>query len=872
MRPKLLVISGWGPYRDVQTVDFSSFERGGLFLITGPTGAGKTTVFDTITFALYGQVSGTVRDTGQVRSDFAAEETKTWVEFTFSHRDEIYRVRRNPSYPRKKKKGDGYTTEREQAVLFLPDGTSLEGNAPVNEKLREILSIDLIQFRQLSMIAQGEFTRLLTARADERRTIFRNIFQLGRFDRMRQAMQKREREERQRLQALRDSLREEIVRAAEEEEALKERIHGDGVDWEEALACLRESIAQQEALLRLGIKESTRLTEAVKNQSAELERKRQKNARLQELYKARKELDRLLVQKEEIEEVKRRVETGVRAGRLSGAYTSLQEIRGRLRQLGMEQKRETDKKDRLEQLQKELAPVCEDIKAREERELEREEEIRKLSGVLKELDTLSMEETQLQDMQKTYERLEAQYQESRRRTDALEQKYRRSAVGLAARYLQEGMPCPVCGSLTHPKKAQISDEVPDEKTLEKARKQTKALLDQWNESTAETAAQAGKVGEIKRKTGEILLTLSAKTDTSCWDRDSLAGYLKDQQRKAEAYKKEAERLREEYEKTDKELLTVRAVCSRIDRDLQEAARICGQKEEAFGISCREAGFADEQEYQSGCMEEALLVRERKRIEAYEQKLAFLERETARLHRETKDTVLEDLTAEEEKLFALEEKIEKSQQQQLKLHAGIESRKNSLTRLKEGRKKQELLEQSYGVTSDIFRAVSGNNRQNMIFEDYVIAGYFDQILLAANYRLLRMSSGRYELSRIRQASDARSRDSLELQVLDHYTGKYRAVKTLSGGESFKAALSMALGMADIIQRNAGGIELETLFIDEGFGSLDRESLDQAVDTLSALAGTDRMVGIISHVGELKERIGHQILIEKHADGSRIQMGG
>lgn len=333
MKPKMLVISGWGPFKGTETVDFTALSERGVFLITGPTGAGKTTLFDAITFALYGQVSGSLRQAGQVRSDFAPDEVRTYVEFTFNHRGESFRVYRNPAYQRKKKKGDGYTQERERAVLYMPDGSAVEGNFPVNQALEGILRIDALQFKQLSMIAQGEFTRLLIARADERRDIFRKIFSLGRFEQMRQAVQGRERELRGEIMDVRSRLLAHVKQMEARDAGMGQLVHGDSADWERISEYAAGQLLEWKEELHRENRENEKCSGRLKEIIKELEQKEQINRLLEEKEQVFGELLKLKEEEPQIEEAQKRLDAGRKARLLAGEEAALRESGLRLEAL-----------------------------------------------------------------------------------------------------------------------------------------------------------------------------------------------------------------------------------------------------------------------------------------------------------------------------------------------------------------------------------------------------------------------------------------------------------------------------------------------------------------------------------------------------------
>jgi len=714
MRPLKLRISAWGPYKDETEIDFEKVTGEGLYLISGPTGAGKTTLFDAIAFALYGNVSGSIREKTSLRSDFAKEETPTFAELSFSHRGQCYRVRRSPRYERPKKRGGGFVAEPETAVLWLPDGGAVSGNAEVNQTLNRLLGLTYQQFRQLSMIAQGEFMQLLTASSRERTEILRSVFGTEICERFQQLLSQRARRLYMEIEEQNHRLSEACIHAGLE-----------GEEW--------SSLSYQERLAFLE-KEELR----VKEQGRELE-------------KAWKEAENAL------QALVLRLDEGKR-----------------LNQKFRQQERLLKEAELLREQEPEIE------------ELRRELDFRtKAVFVKRYLDAGAS----LKKAQDAYLKADGQRKTQKSRYEAMEELYRLASAGLLARTLKEGEPCPVCGSTAHPRPAPVQKQVPTEEQLKNA----KALLESLTEK-----AMAGHEASVSQYTAFQMIEEETRREAP-----------------------------EFWEEETRELLLA------LSREPEAGRKRKEQKIQKF-------------------------VREREECE----------RELQRLSGELDKREPADLSSLEE-----EERIQRKARQELikekeACAARGQAYRRALTSIREHLSKKEALEAEYGKLADLDKVTKGQNRLRLVFEQYVLSGYFEAILKAANLRFKRMSEGRYELSKVGHVTDARTKESMELQVLDHYTGKYRSAKTLSGGEAFKAALSLALGMADMIQAYAGGVEIEALFIDEGFGSLDAESLDQALEALYMLVSGKRSIGIISHVEELKERIGHQILVKRTNTGSYI----
>ncbi len=714
MRPLKLVMSAWGPYKDRTEIDFEQVTSGGLYLISGPTGAGKTSIFDAIAFALYGNVSGSTREKDSLRSDFALAEEKTLVELTFSHQNQIYMVTRSPRYARPKKRGTGLLMEPETALLTLPNGQAMEGSAEVNQKLNALLGLTYQQFRQLSMIAQGEFMELLTASSKERTEILRSVFGTDICERFQQLLTQKAKQLYQEIQEQNHRLEEASALAAVSEE--------EWGNW---------SYSERLTYLQNAGKEAA-------------EEKKQ----LTKSWKAAEErLQKLLLEADE-------------GRRINRKFQEREHLEKKIEELKTQELE-------MEELRRELALRSKAVFVRKFQEAEQ---------------TLTR-------AQKFYLEADEERKNQKNRYEWMEDLYRKASAGILASRLKAGEPCPVCGSTQHPILAQVPERVPTEKQLKDARQQlelaTQKTMKAHEQSVSAYTAFQFTEKELRQEVPEFwqeeekeqLLAVAREPESS----------QKRKEQKLERFEKEQSEIQEEYKRISQEL--------------------------------------------SG----------------------------------KEPVVLEELELREREEKALRTKLLREREQ---CASREETYRRAAASISERLAKKEQLEQAYGKLADVEKVTKGQNQLRLVFEQYVLSGYFEAILKAANLRLQRMSEGRYELSKVGRVTDARTKESMELQVLDHYTGKYRSAKTLSGGESFKAALSLALGMADVIQAYAGGIEIEALFIDEGFGSLDAQSLEQALEALQMLVNDRRSIGIISHVEELKERIDHQILVKRTNTGSYI----
>ena len=883
MRPLKLILCGWGPYKDKVEIDFEGFGGQGLFLITGPTGAGKTTLFDAITYALYGALSGEVRDkerTG-VRSDFASENIPTFVELTMEHAGHRYRISRNPRYLRPKKRGkgsSGFVEEKENAVLYLPDDTVLEGVKEVNARLLEILALDYSQFKQISMIAQGEFARLLTAPPKDKTRIFREIFGTGVYERFTYALGTRAKALYTQVMEQKHKLEEDIRMLSvglersgwslELQERFLELLRSKDWNYAEIKRCLEdmEAEARQKAQeVKLKYAETEKQTERLTRRLAEL---KEENLKVRQFQKAAQEWEQIKEQRKLYQDKEKELKQAVNAAMAEPA-----EVRA-----VQSAEAVVKAKASYDSLVKEQEELCRERKALAYLQ-EKKSVLEPLITIMAELETLRKDREKLAEEREKKEKLlaagQAAYLQQEKTALACRQQYENadrerklSAIGIAAGFLEEGKPCPVCGSLEHPAPAAVEGSVVSEEELD-------MLKEKWDRAQEALTNQHGKVVELKTQL-EMLVMNVQKLENTLLEKEEvlraqtdevICGYLRMAPAQA------GRRLQKEWERFSR-LETILEEKKRQQARLAEEIEEASVKEKEAAALLRAAltqyGFRSKVEYERAKMSmqerEGLehSIREYHKREAAGRELYDHLKASVKKTEETDPAPAEEALAQakQARKAALEE------QKAWDRHLTEVSRTQQLMRNR--REQMEEKEKEYGYVKDLENMASGNNARKLVFEQYVLAGYFEEILRAANLRFARMTSGRYEMSRVGQVGDGRVKDNLEIQVMDYYTGKYRSVRTLSGGESFKASLSLALGMSDVIQAMSGGIRVDTLFIDEGFGALDSESLDQACETLMSMVEKNRLVGIISHVPELRERIDRQLVVERTAAGSKVRI--
>ena len=859
MKPIHLIINAWGPYKGKETVDFQTLTDQGVFLITGPTGAGKTTIFDAITFALFGEVSGSIREKEGVRSDFAELEDSTYVILKFSHRGEEYEIERNPKYFRPKKRGDGMIAVKENAVLRSGERVLAEGSREVTAKMEELLALNYKQFTQISMLAQGEFQKLLTTTGSERTKVFRNLFHTEVCEKLQIALTDKSRR-------LHESLKENQARVGEiittvicDEEKWRELAENATVNMEPAEIFLEQDLEKMKVKWEQAKKEYEACTAVIKEcikwkeeakyqmdlkgKKGEAEKKLSLLEEKREVYETQKK-DLEIVEKAQklllIEAEYIRNKTAENKSEKECEQLALQEKDGEIIWKQWEERfqKNPEKRQKIAQLEESIRNVAEKKKYEKE---------------------LKCAKSELEKSQQEFLRNQKEKQEKKELYEQAEKKYKMATAGLLAKDLEENKPCPVCGSLVHPNKAELSQEVPNKEYIERLKENYEKSLEKENESHSKAVASNSKIQMILASMEGINVPEEGK---------ELEESEKVMKKEIDSLVKEVEQVETNYHQVT---LKYKNVCNLHKVKLQEwkeQKNATKTSEKQYKQALSEHGFTSEEEFQLVKDKSAKKTWYEKEVKEYEEAFLLYQERRTNAENELKKRKPVDFTEVSEKLKTAEEKEAELRIVLTELQSCYKNNKRALESMKEKNEILQKLTKEYGKVSRIENITKGRNSRNLVFEQYVLSCYFDKILQAANQRLDYMTSGRYLLKRVEQAGDARSRDSLYMEVFDAYTGKTRGVQSLSGGESFKTALSLALGMSDMIQALSGGIVVETLFVDEGFGSLDDESLEQAVEVLTNLAKQQYTIGIISHVKELKEKVDRQLYVEKCRTGSRI----
>jgi DNA repair protein SbcC/Rad50 len=1033
---KYLEMSAFGPFKDVEAIDFEAINKKQIFLISGPTGAGKTTIFDAISFALYGKASGANRsDPENMRSDFASIETRTYVKLVFTVHDKTYEIIRYPKQERPSKRKTDLITMPHQAKLFSISNPTdvLTRVGDVNDRVLEILGISFDQFRQIVMLPQGEFQALLLASSDERTKIFRRIFDTDFFERFQErlkdqadAMKKTFTDDQTRL----ESYYGQIVQTDQDKELKRilasEYVHVEAVLEElgsinRILGVSLQQKRSEERVIQETIEKKKERIRVVEHNNDRLDQKQEANQRRQELESEkttidafRKKIDRyeralqIRPLQERVLEIEENTDRYVK--RAQKTKDVLFELKEKVVELKKDYDRipaiegivETDKakQDRLDQTIERLKSYLEkkqDVQAYEEKvkaeqdvlqqeqaELEKDEEkIKDLNVTIRNHEDLVSKAIELmQDIQAKEKRIHADellfdlYIGLEQQDEVLKQekvrferehhifiekekafrkqtrRYLSGQATLLAESLEEGEPCPVCGSIHHPNKAEATDETIShqeheankriyEEELAKYR-QTESRIERLKEKREDTyeklqqtlreqgyassmdkpeiaealTMQKDELQAAYRKQKEIdaakedlkrlrqeqndcekrkaliskrkteaqrtIDRLSGEMNRITYDLVRLKRELGDEKRELDELKKTRDALeqarkqnmeriasiRESYRTNEQKLRHEQSVLVEIEKDIAEseakhekAKRVYQNELDAHFSSAEELDRTLEMEHDIDTMKKRVkshdeeLLQNRKWLEVIEKEIIDQEKHDTHLMKK-------DLNDYEEKRALLQEDI---RQLDIRYSRNLEL-ENMIAKTYRSSEKARKAYEKAQIVADIARGMRGNK---ISFERYVLAYFFNEILVVANRRLANMTSERYTLFRKSERMKGSGKQGLDLIIHDAYTSKTRDVSTLSGGESFKAALALALGLAEIVERNAGGISLETMFIDEGFGTLDQESLDMAIETLLSQNKVGRVVGIISHVQELKDRIETKITLDVTNEGSKIR---
>ena len=1001
MMPISLTLSAFGPYPDTITIDFESFQEDGLFLITGPTGSGKTMIFDAMIFALYGKTSGQIRQTDSLRCDHALNEIPTFVEFSFSLHQQNYTIKRNPKYYLEGKK----TPKQPSALLILPDGKMVEGIKEVNQKMISLLGVDDQQFKQICMIAQGEFTKLIMASSDEREKVLRELFHSETYQKLEEKLKvhlKTYQDKYDLLLNKRKDLMQELQVEDHQEYLSKQTklIASQQKEYDD----LKKDLDQKKQQLQLYRLQNQRLIQLkdLKQQFQDLKKqendyqelnktvdtlkkaqetnylyisyiKQQKKLQtlklnqedfLKQLKKLEKDYQEKKVQADFLDykqQTKEKLQNQIQETKqlinqiyqYQNDYQNLQTLKQQYRMLDEEHKLFLKKKEKFEnglqrdqeriQSEQQVQSKYELIKQQYVRLNEQKVKVHQLSDYYDQILKLNENKS---DLQEEYTVVEKQVDHEKMQYNQMEKLYFRKQAGIFALQLKEDQPCPICGSLHHPHPAQIEKEDITKEKLDQQAKKVKQqehrlqdilqkillsnqkkemLVKQTKQLSSELNIQEEISKEIfikeldhlskdeKRMKKEYLelqdelkyiqklkksVALSLK-DMSTYESKELkqaqsleniqvqihqlSGKLNDSLRQYEIgevnknyqqvqkeYRQlslEIETIQQDYEKVKNKYLEIKTNISSLNKQIIQEQEIYDELDNKYHTALD--AFINEEEFLNLKTQINQISILEKKYQDYLISLKSLNEQIISLENEVKDSTYVDLSSLSETIKEVNQQLREKNDDLEKLKIDYSLKEKMIKDIQKINQQLEKDEDTYQRYLDLYNLASGKNNARVSIERYVLATYFENMLIYANVIMKQLSQGRYQLLRKDDAGKGRSQQGLELDVFDQESGNIRSIKTLSGGESFKAALSLALGLSRMVQDYAGGIELNTLFIDEGFGSLDSQSLDQAMNCLMELHHENKLIGIISHVSDLKDRIERQLVVERKQKQSVIQ---
>lgn len=878
MKPIQLVLSAFGPYVERTVIDFSALGEEGLFLIAGDTGAGKTTIFDAISFALYGEASGgkEKRKSKSFHSDYVSDQTETYVELTFRHRGETWWIRRNLEYqrPAKKKKDGMETTTRQAADAQMRNedtGEEILRMDDVNRRVRELLGLTQDQFTQTVMIAQGDFLKILTASSDDRKKLFRDLFHTNLYVDLQSRLQEKNRACADEQKAL-----EQVILSAEgkidpEAEFAEREIllsYCGQIQYTDALCALlarlieQEKAAQEQA--RAQKKEAADQIGALIAAVTEGERV---NRDFADWESKRARLAALTAGQGEIDAQRAALAAARRAQQLETDEALMRRTR---RDMDAQRAALSDAQAALEQAEKALPETETRMKEAESRGgeihalLAQAKQMEDCLPVLGEVERLKAAlDTQKRELQ----RLTADSSRAQAAYTAAQNSYYLSQAGLLARELKAGQPCPVCGSTAHPCPAQITPETVTRQALEQAAQRRETAEKAQSDAATRLAANRAALDERENR----LRALKIEADET---RQRLAARIDAAHQAAADRQREIDAARSAYQALDKRKTAAQSAVDAAQKQLAALEKDLRAQTEAFEQKRAAHGFEDEASYRLAKRTNADIERLDREIRNFDEQKRTLAAQTHELEDKLSGRQKTDLAAlQNRRAAALDrqakaENAEKAMVRKLTLHESAEREiRQANAAIQKKRGKWQIIQELYTCCAGI---AAGNPRAKLTFEAYVQQYYFRFVVAAANKRLTRLTDGMFTLRVMREAANRVSQSGLDLEVLDRSTGQARDVSTLSGGESFLASLALALGLSDAVQSQSGQIRMDAMFIDEGFGSLDENALRSSIDVLLELADGKRLIGIISHVQELEERIDKQIVVTKTPNGSTVRM--
>lgn len=1040
MQPKSLQMKNFGPFID-EKLDFSQLQAGGLFLISGKTGAGKTTIFDGMTFALFGETSGNLRSGKEMRSMFASPTEETSVTFTFEHQRFTYQIQRKPEQTLAKKRGDGVTnqTAKVQLTIFDAEGKEkkqISKRTEVDAFIKDLLQLDAKQFFQIMMLPQGEFRNFLIASSNEKERVLRNLFGTEMYQQFNEWLKEQVKAQSKKLEH-QQLVASQIMERFEWEEAQEVLTVAEGLTlWAQDLEkqqaqlqqllhkkdqAIQEMKAAQDAFYRAKEIENARIEwQGLQEKSRELHAKKteiaQKKAQLNQLVWALEHQEIMQQKEERVKEAQQAAqqinETKQQLQGIQQQQVSWQDQRSLIDGIKKKQEAASQKVQRIQQ----QIPLAQRTQAQQEEVAQLEKaaqqqttELTKINQaqasakaqaqhLAEEIETLRGFQTEAVKLVETqalvekWQQAKAQFREAEQKAGeqqqihselvleqqqlaasllelqkTLKQETSQNARMQIARLrllLEENEPCPVCGSLDHPNTQEhttyrIEDIIASEQRLEQTQEkltkiqqqvsanqtlqeQATLRISEWQANSAAAQKQVELAWTAVQQAFATLqplehqeaiteeTTVAELKKRQSFNQQKAASY-EDAQKKHQAVNEKLATLNESYQQVSEQAKKaqearqlaegklaslqeqlagatyeqlqadlaktnglLREYTQQIEADARQEAQLNEQQailseklknlqqffkekqaaktkaEQRLTQRLQEAGMTEEtmRELIAQAAQTTVLSEE---IKTYEQETVFVQQRLALLDAQLKEQAAIDLNQLEADYLQLQTVMEELQQETVRKQEKVNGNQRLFDEL------QVIYQQNVeelaqlGQLQQLAETINGENVKKTSLERYVLQQFLTEILEVANERLARLTRGRYQFELADKVGSYRSSTGLEIDIYDDNAGQVRRAHTLSGGESFIAALALAISLADVIQQRAGGIEIEALFIDEGFGSLDEESLEMAMEALEMIENEGRMIGIISHVRELRARILQKVFVETNGSGqSRIRI--
>ncbi len=854
MQLKKLTMQAFGPFKDKVEIDFekAKIDRG-LLLITGDTGAGKTTIFDAICYALYGESSGTTRKTNSLRSDFSSPDTETYVKLEFYHNNKEYSVRRSPEYMRKSKRGNGETKQPATAEFEINGRMETKTNV-VTKEIESLIGLDFKQFRQVAMLSQGEFTKFLLASSDEKTSIFRKIFNTDIYSNI--------------TLKLKEDLvlkEQKYKRTKEEIEKEKNKItdfNFSNLTNDQLSKYLEEKIISDEKALEEKKKVVDKLNEKITTKKVELEKIEETNRKIKELENSKEKLQLLQKNNVMIEKEKGILDYNLhKAPKISNLLNLINKEQNNLKDTTKSLNTSKEKLTALKLLYDKNKEIYADLDKYGDRVTDINKKIVSTKEKLKNLikfkelnNSLIINEAKLKEIldEETLEH---------NKYNQLSRNYYLNEAFILAETLEDNMPCPVCGSYDHPHKALKNDYSITKEDLEKQNEILSKIID-----TRKT--HESKIDSLKQNIKELNLDSYTDVDTTIDELNtllySLNNKLKEIKDSYNKLLKEKTDLTTDISKGEREIELYNDTILKSNADIEKYTKDLNDLYIELNTSY--------DDFEQKKITQSELNTLSTKIKAYDTEC---NKYMTTIELYTKEVGTKEIINIDDKVEELNKNISSCEllnSEYNDFYAVLKKEKEVANNIKVyiGNLKRE--EKEYLTVKLLSDTANAKliRKQRITFENYVQSYYLNNVLVEANKRLIKMTDGRYDLRKKEVSSSLTEKMGLEFSIFDSYTGKEREVSSLSGGEKFKAALALALGLSDVISMFAGGIKMDALFIDEGFGSLDQESLNQALNTLSDLVDDDKLVGIICHVSELISRIDKKIVVKKNNNGSYIQI--